>query len=208
VIAPASVPDAGAFLSRVVRLDPAALVRLRPLPGGRIALWSWLPFDVLVSRAVDGGVEADATVRAADLLATLPAGPPPPRYDAAWRGALPPPPGPTLEAVPAAELRRIADAAAGTLRASAGRGVGERRLRDAILDHVAITLTARPADTESAAEVPVPTRIVTALVRMAFLGDDPVRFGVVGTWLAAHATFGSAWYQQSTGLRVDVTSSG
>ena len=132
------------------------------------------------------------------------AGPLPARYDTAWRGALPPPPGPTLEQVPAADLHRIATAAAGTLRASAGRGVGERRLRDAILDHVAITLTAGVP----AVEIPVPTRIVTALVRMGFVGDDPVRFGVAGTWLAAHATFGSAWYQRSTGLRVDVAPGG
>lgn len=202
-IAPASVPDAGAFLSRVVRLDPGALVRLRPAPAG-VALWAWLPFDVLVTRVVTGAVATDTTVRSADLLAALPGGPLPARYDMAWRGALPPPPGPTLEQVPAAELHRIAAAAAGTLRASAGRGVGERRLRDAILDHVAITLTG----SEPAAEVRVPTRIVTALVRMGFLGDDPVRFGVAGTWLAAHATFGSAWYQRTTGLRVGVAPGG
>ncbi|HEY7272796.1 MAG TPA: hypothetical protein VH502_08685, partial [Actinoplanes sp.] len=51
------VADAGAFLARLTRLDPAALVRLRAA-GARTALWARLPWNVLVTREVanDGGV--------------------------------------------------------------------------------------------------------------------------------------------------------
>lgn len=204
MIGPESVADAGAFCVRLVRLDPAALVRLRPDDRpGLVALWARLPFDVLVTRTVGGAVADDTTVRAGELLAALPAGPLPARRDADWRGALPPPPGPVREEVPAADVRRISDAAAATLRESAGRGVGERRLRDALLDHVALTL-----HTPGEPDVPVPTRLVTALVRMAFVGTDPVRFGTVGPWLVAHGRYGTAWYRRPDGLTLDPVTRG
>lgn len=197
-IAAGSAADAGAFLARLVRLDPTILVRLRPA-GERIALWARLPFDVLVTRAVAGEPGDDATVRADELLAALPGGPLPARRDTQWRGALPPPPGPSVESVPADVLRRLADAAGRTVRESAGRGIGERMVRDVVLDHAAITL--RVGDPPR--EIPVPTRLVTALARMGFLAREPVRFGTVGSWLVAHATFGSAWYRKAQGLRLD-----
>ena len=44
-------PDVGAFLARLVRLDPAALVRVRAGDAGEhTALWGRVPWDVLVSR--------------------------------------------------------------------------------------------------------------------------------------------------------------
>lgn len=205
MIHPDSVADTGAFLARLVRLDPAALVRLRPVDGrpDLVTLWARLPFDVLVSRTVRGEFADDATVRAGQLLAALPDGPLPARRDADWRGALPPPAGAVRDEVPAAEVRRIADAAAATLRQSAGRGVGERRLRDALLDHVALTL-----HTPGEPDIAVPTRVVTALVRMGFVGPDPVRFSTVGPWLAAHGRFGTAWYRSAAGLTLDPLNGG
>jgi hypothetical protein len=62
--------DAGAFLARVVRLDPSALVRLR-CADGRVVLWSWLPLEVLAVRAVRGDGPADVTVGASALLAAV-----------------------------------------------------------------------------------------------------------------------------------------
>ncbi|MEV1145759.1 hypothetical protein AB0I76_19075, partial [Micromonospora sp. NPDC049799] len=87
------VADAGAFLARLVRLDRAAVVRLRPgATPGRTALWARLPWGVLVVRTVAGEGPGDATVAAGDLLAELAAGGPglPPRHDAQWRWPLPP----------------------------------------------------------------------------------------------------------------------
>ncbi len=55
--------DAAAFLARVTRLDPSAPVRVR-CADGVIALWAWLPLEVLATRQVRGAGPADVTVDA------------------------------------------------------------------------------------------------------------------------------------------------
>lgn len=217
-LAPAAVADLGAFLARLLRLDPGALVRLRPSAGGVVSVWSRLPFDVLATRLVRWPVASDATVRAAELLAVLERGETelPARHDLAWRSALPPDPGEVLEEVPTRELRRIADAAAATIRSATGRAeapssgsdapsesappvVGERRLRDELLDHVALIVTHGDRRDE------IPVRLVQGVVRMGFLGPDdtaPVRIRRAGDWLAAEATYGTVWYRRPGGLRI------
>ncbi|WP_229403480.1 hypothetical protein [Micromonospora okii] len=187
------VADAGAFLARLVRLDPAALVRLRPAsppaapdarapgapasPGGpaaRTALWARLPWGVLAVRTVAGAGCGDATVPARELLAGLAAGEDalPARRDAQWRWPLPPPASRPVELLPAGELWRIAEAAAGALREAAahgvaGRAVGQRALRDALLDHVAVVVT--PEDPPGP-PVEITQRVVQGVIRMGFLG--------------------------------------
>lgn len=205
VFDPASVADAGAFLARLLRLDERALVRLRPAaPGsGLLALWARLPWGVLVTRTVRADVGADATVRAADLLAGLATAVAlPARQDSAWRWPLPPGRGRTVERLPAAEVRRVALAAAGTVQTAAtvgigGRPVGSRALRDALLDHVPIVVSAEGRRIE------VPQRLVQAVVRMGFLGPATgaqsadgqlVRVNVDGTWVGLAADFGTAWH--------------
>jgi hypothetical protein len=202
------VPDAGAFLARLTRLDPAAPVRLRTT-GGRVALWGKLPWEVLVTREVAGHGPEDATVAASALLAVLARGGDelPARRDADWRWPLPPPGGETVEAVAGAELSRLAEAAAGTLRevsagGLAGRAVGQRAVRDALLDHVALTVTSpggRPVE--------VSQRLVQAISRMGFLGPgDPgtpdTRVRVAGNWVALSAPYGVAWLQAVKKLTV------
>ncbi|WP_089009827.1 hypothetical protein [Micromonospora viridifaciens] len=192
------VADAGAFLARLARLDPAALVRLRPVPGaGRTALWARLPWDVLVVRTVTGVAPGDVTVAAGELLAELAAGGAalPRRRDDGWRWPLPPPASLAVETLPAEDVRRIAAAAAGTLREAAahgvaGRAVGQRALRDALLDHVAVVVT--PDD---APDVPVevPQRLVQGLVRMGFLGSGDVQVRVAGRWVGLVGPYGAAW---------------
>ncbi|MDG4783375.1 hypothetical protein O7614_27345 [Micromonospora sp. WMMD961] len=213
----AGVADAGAFLARLVRLDPLAPVRLRPAGGpGRVALWARLPWQVLVVRTVAGGPADDVTVAAADLLAELERGGValPTRRDAQWRWPLPPARSRQVEALPVVELRRIAQAAAGTLRTAsqqgvAGRAVGQRALRDALLDHVAVVVT---PDATPAAPVEVPQRLVQAVVRMGFLGaaDGPaagpgeptVQVRVAGRWVGLVGPYGAAWSQKATDLAV------
>jgi hypothetical protein len=200
---PESIKDVGVFLARLVRLNPAALVRLKP-SDDRVALWAQLPFDVLVTRLVAGQLPGDVTVRAGDLLASLPGGPLPARRDAEWRGALPPAGDlPLVESVPADAIRAIAASAATTLRDAVGRGTGERRVRDAILDHVAITLS-----DEGHADVTVPTRVVTGLARMGFLGDGAVRFRAGRGWLCAQATYGAVWFRRAVGLELHPVGTG
>ncbi|RZT80634.1 hypothetical protein EV382_3890 [Micromonospora violae] len=214
------VADAGAFLARLVRLDPGAPVRLRPagVPG-RVALWARLPWQVLVVRTVAGGpadgAAEDVTVAAAQLLAELERGGTarPARRDAQWRWPLPPTRSHQVEALPVAELRRIADAAAGTLRTAseqgvAGRAVGQRALRDALLDHVAVLVT---PDGAPAAPVEVPQRLVQGVVRMGFLGsadgsgageESAVQVRVAGRWVGLVGPHGAAWLQKATDLAV------
>ncbi|SBT46295.1 hypothetical protein [Micromonospora auratinigra] len=192
------VADAGAFLARVVRLDPATLVRLRPVPGaGRTALWARLPWGVLAVRTVPGVAPGDVTVAAAELLAELTAGGDalPRRRDDGWRWPLPPVASRAVEALPAEDVRRIADAAAGTLREAAthgvaGRAVGQRALRDALLDHVAVVVTPDDAPDEP---VEVPQRLVQGLVRMGFLGGGEVQVRVAGRWVGLVGPYGAAW---------------
>jgi hypothetical protein len=202
------IPDAGAFLARLTRLDRAVLVRLRA-SGERTALWSVLPWGVLVTREVVGAGPADATVPAADLLAALVDKSPelPARRDADWRWPLPPARIATVESVAAAELNRLAEAAAVTLRevtagGLAGRAVGQRAVRDALLDHVALVV--HPS---GGAPVEVSQRLVQAVSRMGFLGpaaaEPPAtRVCVAGRWVGLSAPYGVAWLQPVKDLTV------
>lgn len=197
----AGVADAGAFLARLTRLDRSILVRLRSA-GEHTALWAVLPWGVLVTRKVAGPGPGDATVPAADLLAALARNGPelPARRDADWRWPLPPARSTTVESVAAAELSRLAEAAAGTLRevtagGLAGRAVGQRAVRDALLDHIALVVTR-----EEGEPVEVSQRLVQAVSRMGFLGpaDRPApetRVCVAGRWVGLSAPYGVAWLQ-------------
>ncbi|HWS38719.1 MAG TPA: hypothetical protein VN408_39030 [Actinoplanes sp.] len=202
------VPDAGAFLARLTRLDPSAPVRLRST-GGRTALWAHLPWDVLVTREVAGPGPGDATVSAAGLLAVLAASGTtlPERRDTLWRWPLPPPTARAVESVSGTELARLAAAAAGTLRevttsGVAGRAVGQRAVRDALLDHVALVVTP-----DSGEPVQISQRLVQAVARMGFLGPrdaEPVeaRVRVAGGWVGISAPYGVAWRQSVYKLTV------
>ncbi|MCZ7418585.1 MULTISPECIES: hypothetical protein [unclassified Micromonospora] len=206
--------DAGAFLARLVRLERAALVRLRPAAAGaRTALWARLPWEVLAVRTVAGACPADVTVAAGQLLAELAAGGAdlPARHDAQWRWALPPAVSRRVETLPGGELRRLAEAAAGTLRAAAehgvgGRAVGQRVLRDALLDHVAVVVT---PDDQPDRPVEVTQRMVQGLVRMGFLAAsedssdaDGVQVRAAGRWVGLVGPYGAIWSQKATDLVV------
>ncbi|SDZ41445.1 hypothetical protein SAMN05444365_11437 [Micromonospora pattaloongensis] len=204
------VPDVGAFLARLTRLDPGAVVRLRAVGADRTVLWGRLPWAVLVGRAVAGAGPADATVGAAELLAEVARGGAalPARRDQQWRWPLPPPAGPVVETVSAAEVRQVAEAAAGTLRTAAtegvgGRAVGQRMLRDALLDHVAVVVTG-----PGVGRIEVPQRLVQAIVRMGFLGpaeeagEVPVHVRIAGRWIGLSAPYGVAWLPPVSTLAV------
>lgn len=188
--------DAQVFLGRLTRLDPAAVVRLRAAAAGRTALWGRLPWGVLVTREVAASVpDADLTVVATALLAASDTWPQ--RCDAQWRWPLPPRSGEVVEEVPAADVRAVAAAAAGTLRqvsaaGVAGRAVGSRVVREALLDHVAIVV-----ETPDTPRLEVPQRLVQGVVRMGFLGPpgtpDPVRVRRAGDWVGLVARYGTAW---------------
>jgi hypothetical protein len=196
--------DAGAFLARLIRIDPAAVVRLRAGPDDRTTMWARLPWSALVARRVPGPGPGDATVAAGDLLAELDRGGDrlPNRRDVDWRWPLPPDrPARVIERIPTADVLRIAASAAGTLRAAtsegvAGRAVGERQLRDALLDHIAIEVT-QDGDPPQA-PVQVSQRLIQAAVRMGFLrpgqpNADHVLVRTVGRWVGLSGPYGVAW---------------
>lgn len=206
----AGIADAGAFLARLVRLDRAALVRLRPAAPDRTALWAHLPWGVLVVRTVAGAGPGDVTVAAGELLAELTAGGPalPARRDAQWRWPLPPAASRRVETLPVAEVRRVAEAAGEALRDAsahgvAGRAVGQRMLRDALLDHVPVVVT---PDDPPGEPVEVSQRLVQGLARMGFLGAaeaaDGVQVRTIGRWVGLVGPYGAAWSQTATDLAV------
>lgn len=191
--------DTGAFLTRVVRLDGGALVRLRRA-GPSVELWSWLPLDVLVTRRVAGRLEpADQTVAAADLLARLDDDPAavtlPDSRDAQWRGALPGSGGwQRLEAVPSADLLALVRAGADAFRAAA-LSADPGRVGEALLDHESLTVS------DDDTTVAVPLRVLQALARMGFLRPDgEVVVAASPAWLRCEAAYGSAYRRRAGGL--------
>jgi hypothetical protein len=208
--------DAGAFLVRLIRLDRDALIRLRSGPDDRTTMWSRLPWSALVSRTVTGPGPGDATVAAASLLTELDSGGDrlPNQRDVDWRWPLPSE-GATrvVERIPAADVLRIAALAATTLRSAstqgvAGRAVGERQLRDALLDHTAIEVTEEGGGPDT--RIQVSQRLVQAVVRMGFLGagaagratDDQVLVRTAGRWVGLSASYGNAWLLRDKQLMI------
>jgi hypothetical protein len=196
-----SPADAGAFLARVVRVDPAALVRLRPHGADAVGLWAWLNVEVLAVRVVAGVGPADAVVAASALLERLSAEVElPARRDTEWRGPLPGAGFRRLDVLPADVVTRLATAGERTfkeaLAAGAGRSrSGARALTDAVLDHVAVAVTGPGAETAD-----VPQRAVQALSSLGFLGADPVAVDVAGPWLRLAGTYGAVYLRRGTGL--------
>ena len=172
-----------------------------------LTLWAPLPFGPLVTRgvAVTGEPPGDVTVPAAELLAALDDQPValPPARDALWRWPLPPPASRVVERLPAPEVRRIGTAAASALREAVatgvrGRAVGERVLRDALLDHVPVVVTGPDGE-----RIEVSQRLVQAVVRMGFAGSDAaVEVRVAGAWVGLAAGFGTAWHRPADALTV------
>lgn len=189
----ADLADTGAFLARVVRLDPGALVRLRPAGEAAVGLWAWLPIDVLATRVIRGSCLHDVTVSARDLLAAVTAArdhgdaglPMPAGRDRDWRGPLPAAShGGELDEVPAEVVRQLVRAGEEAFRTAEGE---QRSVSEALLEHESLRVSAGEVT------VAVPLRMLLGLARMGFLGDEPVRVGRTGGWIWAAGSFGAAY---------------
>jgi hypothetical protein len=196
----ADVADLAAFCSRVLRLDPHGLVRLRQAED-RLTAYSWV-LDVLVSRTVHRGQPGrlDRTLSAAELLATLEGSAEAPPRDAEWRGTLPPTVGwRRLDVVPVLAIQDAVRAGMAAFEAVRDRpdaaAVGE-----SLLEHKALTVSG--GDQRAV----LPMRVLLAAWRMGFLGAEPppvdagCAVSVAGSWARLAAPHGSAYHRTAPGL--------
>ncbi|WP_144205895.1 hypothetical protein [Mycobacterium tilburgii] len=191
--------DLAAFVDHALRLDEAAVIRLRTRDAGLLKAWLATGFGVLASRVVSGTVcPDDMTVAAADLGRGLAAmdetGYVEPGFamDSAWRGALPPESGFThLDDVPAQVMLELAQRGA-QLAKEHGSAHGPPV---SLLDQEVIRVSA--ADTS----VGLPMRCVFALTAMGFLPQSPndvgadeiIRVRIMPAWLRLDAKFGTVY---------------
>ncbi len=216
--------DLGTFVGRAVRLDPAALVRLRASPGGRVTAWATTPFDVLATRSVPGSLDPDdLTVPATALLTALSvdrAAVVDPGSGGLWQGLLPPDEGwAAVDTVPAAELEGLTERGLALAREHAGP-LGPPA---SLLDQTVLTVRGGPGASPgpstppagggsaggprpTTAPVKVPLRCLFALSGMGFLGassdggDETVRVSATSTWLRLDARYGAVVRRRITAL--------
>jgi hypothetical protein len=192
--------DLATFVDHAMRLDDAAVIRIRARSAGLLTAWVATGFDVLASRVVAGKVRpADLSVAADGLARGLSAmdasGYVDPGFsmDSAWRGALPPESGfAHLDDIPA---RVMLDLAAS----------GARLAREHSSSHgPPVSLLDQEVIRVSSADVSVglPMRCVFALTAMGFLppsldradeADEIIRVRILPTWLRVDARFGSVY---------------
>lgn len=190
--------DLMTFVDRALRLDEAAVVRLRHRgTDGHVVAWVATGFDVLASRVVPGRIRPHDLSAGADALVTAladsgyhidPGFP----MDSAWRGALPPEDGFVhLDDIPA---RVILDLAQQGL-ALAKEHSGAHGPPASLLDQDVLSVSG------SDVTVGIPMRCVFALTAMGFLpqtGDEVgaqeiVRVRAHPAWLRIDARFGSVY---------------
>jgi hypothetical protein len=188
--------DLAAFVEHALRLDEAAVIRLRARSDGLLTAWVATGLDVLAVRAIAGQLspsdlscgadELARGLRGADASGHVDPGYP---MDSAWRGGLPPDTGFThVDDVPAAVLTELAERGAGVAKEhSSAHGPPA-----SLLDQDVLQVSS--ADTA----VGVPMRCVFALTAMGFIPESPgaeeiVRVRLSPTWLRIDARFGSVY---------------
>jgi uncharacterized protein (UPF0335 family) len=188
--------DLAAFVERALRLDDAAVIRLRRRADGILAAWVGTGFDVLAVRVVGGQLSSADLSCGADQLArglrsADVSGHIDPGYsmDSAWRGVLPPDTGFThLDDVPAAVLVNLARRGADLARDHGSAHGPPASLLDQDVLQVSSGVTA----------VGVPMRCAFALTAMGFVPEPPsaeeiVRVRALPAWLRIDARFGSVF---------------
>jgi hypothetical protein len=189
--------DLASFVERALRLDEAAVIRVRERPGGLVVAWAATGFDVLACRVVVGRVappdlSAGADALAAGLTAMDGSGYVEPGFamDSAWRVGLPPDTGFVhLDDVPARAVLDLAQ-----------RGVELAKEHSSAQGPPASLLDQEVVEVSSGGErVGIPMRCVFALTAMGFLdadavdADEIIRVRVLPTWLRIDARFGSVY---------------
>lgn len=205
---PAQRADLSVFAERAIRLDPAAVIRLRLRADGLLGAWVATGFDVLACRVVAGAVSPRDVTYGADQLHrglaaggadVVDAGLP---MDSAWRGALPPETGFVhVDDVPAAVLADLARQGAELAREH-GSAHGPPA---SLLDSEVVEVSG------GGHRLAVPMRCVLAMSAMGFLpsadtGDDVVRVRASGSWLRIDARFGSVFRRRAQNVELTIES--
>lgn len=205
---PAECENLATFLQRAVRLDPAAVVRLRRRGDRLVAAWVATGFETLASRTVVAELSVDDVTVGADLVldglgagGLLDLGF---SMDSAWRSALPPTNGfGHVDDVPARTLMELAEQGA-DLAKEHGSGHGPPT---SLLDQTVLTASGEQS------QVQVPMRVVFALTAMDFIphsgevaesgrirSSEIVRVRATNTWLRLDARYGSVARRRGGGL--------
>jgi hypothetical protein len=192
--------DLATFVDRALRLDDAAVVRLRVRGGAseQVVAWVATGFDVLASRVFFGRLRPDDLSAGADALRAglsashggyVDTGMP---MDSAWRGALPPETGFVhVDDVPARVMLDLAQQGTTLAREHGGaHGPPSSLLEQDVVVVSSDELT-----------VGIPMRCVFALTAMGFLpvsgellsAGEIVRVRAHAAWLRVDARFGSVY---------------
>ncbi|QKT06929.1 hypothetical protein HUN08_06810 [Gordonia sp. X0973] len=213
--------DVAAFASRLLRLDEAAVIRLRQREDGLVGLWGTTGFEVLATRAVFGSLTPADVVCDAHTLADA-AGrgdlaiDPGFALDSAWRGALPPQSGyRQIDDVPLRTVVDLAQRGAALAKEPVSGGHGPVT---SLLDQVVLEVSDPAGDTS----VGVALRSLFALTGMGFArdrnghaisessnldeiaDDEPVRVRASGTWVRLDARFGAVYQRRGDQFSVTV----
>lgn len=204
---PAQRADLAAFTERTLRLDDAAVIRLRTRSDTTLMAWVATGFDVLAGRVLQGRVRPhDLSVGADELGRVLTSADqsgyvdPGFAMDSAWRGVLPPDAGfAHLDDVPARVMLDLAQRGVALAREH-GSGKGPPV---SLLDQEVVSVSAGEIS------VGIPMRCVFALTAMGFLpqsvdpgddfapesvpADEIVRVRALPAWLRIDARFGSIY---------------
>ncbi|MGU3436015.1 hypothetical protein ACNHUS_23730 [Actinomycetes bacterium M1A6_2h] len=194
--------DLATFLHRAIRLDEAAVVRLRRRGTDRVEAWSATGFDVLAVRVVAGTLAPADTTAAADAVldaVRIADGTPFAlgfSMDSVWQGILPPEDGFThVDDVPAKVLVDLAKRGV-ELASEHSQGPPVSLLDQDVLEVV--------GDGGHAA---IPMRMVFALNAMGFAPDsedEAVRVRTGRSWLRLDARYGSVAVNRAARLPLSV----
>lgn len=200
--------DLATFVDRALRLDDAAVVRLRDRAGGAVVAWVATGLEVLASRVVTGRVRPSDLSAGADALgaglAAADTGSPDSAYvdpgfpmDSSWRGGLPPQDGFVhVDDVPARVMLDLAQQG-GALAREHGSAHGPPA---SLMDQEVIAVSSGDFT------VGVPMRCVFALTAMGFLPqtgnevseEEIVRVRAHPSWLRIDARFGSVYRRRES----------
>ncbi|WP_305091944.1 hypothetical protein [Prescottella sp. R16] len=207
---PAERTNLAAFVTRALRLDEAAVIRVRRRDDEHVTVWAPTGFDALATRVAAGSVRPTDLTAAGDVLlsgltggtADIGVGY---AMDSAWRGALPPDTGFVhVDDVPARVLFELARRGADLAQQHAGpQGPPTSLLGQKVLEV-----------SGGGVEVTVEMRTVFALSAMGFVpepaGDtaddtEVVRVRAAATWLRLDARYGSICARRGGGLPLFTT---